>query len=158
MARRKKSSPAEDLIELVALLPWWAGVALALLSYLLLHQVAAQPITAAPPGRLSAMVTQGLWKGLASVGQYVLLVICLVAAGVSAWRRKGRQRLATATPAYYSHLEDGDAAAHCWVERRLGAWIQDGGEDFHCKRALQPRLLAINIEPLGYSDQGPFFA
>lgn len=32
MARRKKSSPAEDLIQLVAMLPWWAGVALALLS------------------------------------------------------------------------------------------------------------------------------
>ena len=67
-------------------------------------------------------------------------------------------RDANHTPAYYSRLEDGDAAAHCWVERRLGAWIQDGGEDFHCKRALQPLLSAIKIEPLGYSDQGPFFA
>ncbi len=94
MARRKKSSPAEVLIELVAFLPWWAGVALALLSYLLLHPIAAQPIAAAPAGQVSAMVTQGLWKGLASVGQYVLPLICLAAAGVSAWRRKVRQGLA----------------------------------------------------------------
>lgn len=95
MARRKKSSPAEDLIELVALLPWWAGVALALLSYLLLYPIAAQPITAAPPGQVSAMVTQGLWKGLATAGQYVLPILCLAAACVSAWRRKVRRRLLT---------------------------------------------------------------
>jgi restriction system protein len=56
MARRKKSSPADDLIELSAMLPWWAGVALALLSYLLLHQIAAQPLTAsAQPGPVGNM-------------------------------------------------------------------------------------------------------
>jgi restriction system protein len=96
MARRKKSSPAEDLIELVAMLPWWAGVALALLSYLLLQQIAAQPLTAsAQPGQVSAMVTQGLWKGLASAGQYILPIICVAAAGISAWRRKVRESLVT---------------------------------------------------------------
>lgn len=96
MARRKKSSPAEDLIELVAKLPWWAGVALALLSYLLLHRVAAQPLAApAQPGQVSTMVTQGLWKGMAGVGQYILPIICLAAAGVSAWQRKVREGLVT---------------------------------------------------------------
>lgn len=96
MARRKKSSPGEDLIELVAMLPWWAGVVLALLSYLLLHQAAAQPLTtSAQPGQVSAMVSQGLWKGLASAGQYILPIICLAAAGISAWRRKVRESLVT---------------------------------------------------------------
>lgn len=60
-------------------------------------------------------------------------------------------------PGFYSSLEDGDATAQGWVERRLGAWLQDGGEAFHVRRALQPRLAAIKIAPLGYSDQGPFF-
>ena len=32
MARRKKTSPAEDLIDLVALMPWWAGVLLAIIA------------------------------------------------------------------------------------------------------------------------------
>ena len=83
-------------MELVAMLPWWAGVALALLSYLLLHPVAAQPLTApVQPGQVSAMATQGLWKALASAGQYILPVICLAAAGMSAWRRKVRQGLVT---------------------------------------------------------------
>ena len=30
MARRKKTSPFEDLIDLVAMLPWWACIALAI--------------------------------------------------------------------------------------------------------------------------------
>jgi restriction system protein len=94
MARRKKSSPADDLIELIAMLPWWAGVALALLSYLLLHQIAAQPLTASDqPGPVGNMVAQGLWKGLASAGQYILPILCIAAAGISAWRRKVRQGL-----------------------------------------------------------------
>lgn len=96
MARRKKSSPAEDLIEVLALLPWWAGVVLALLSYLLLHNLAAQPITVATEaGRMTEMVTQGLWKGLASAGQYILPILCLAGAVISAWRRKVRQNLVT---------------------------------------------------------------
>lgn len=95
MARRKKTGPAEDLVELVAMLPWWAGVALALVSYLLLHQIAAKPLTVdAQPGH-AGMAVQGLWKGLASAGQYILPIICLVAAGVSAWRRQVRQGLVT---------------------------------------------------------------
>lgn len=93
MARRKKSSPAEDLIELVAMLPWWVGVLLALLSYLLLHPLAASPLTVpAQPGQ-GTVVMQALWKGLASAGQYVLPIICLAAAGLSAWRRKVRRGL-----------------------------------------------------------------
>ena len=40
MARRKKTSPLDDMLELVAMLPWWVGVALALVSYVFLHQLA----------------------------------------------------------------------------------------------------------------------
>ena len=37
MARRRKSSTAKDLMDLVALLPWWAGVVLAITSYWVLQ-------------------------------------------------------------------------------------------------------------------------
>jgi restriction system protein len=94
MARRKKTSPAGDLMDLVAMLPWWAGVGLAVVSYLLLHGVASQPVVAAAqPGQMGAMLTQTLWKTIASVGQYVLPIICLAGAGISAWRRKERKNL-----------------------------------------------------------------
>lgn len=59
-------------------------------------------------------------------------------------------------PDQFNGLRDGDAHAHAWVERSLGAWIQDGGEDFSCKRAALPWLAQQTIKPLGYSDQGSF--
>jgi restriction system protein len=96
MPRRKKTSPAEDLMDLIALLPWWAGVLLALVSYLLLHSVASQPVSAtAQAGAVGEMLAQTLGKTLASLGQYILPLICLGGAGVSAWRRKTRQNLVT---------------------------------------------------------------
>jgi restriction system protein len=42
---------------------------------------------------MSAMVTQTIWKTLASIGQYVLPALCLAGAGTSAWRRKERKNL-----------------------------------------------------------------
>ena len=44
MSRRKRSSPAEDLFELAALLPWWLCLILALVSYAVLHPYAVAPV------------------------------------------------------------------------------------------------------------------
>src|SRR3546814_17947008 len=55
-------------------------------------------------------------------------------------------------------LNDGTACAHGWLERRLGAWIQDGGEEFSCKRAMKARVAAVKIKPPGYADQGSWEA
>ena len=94
MARRKKSSGLEDFVELVSLMPWWAGVALAVVLYLVLHRVAGQPVVAtAASGQVGALVTQSVWRGLAIFGQYLLPLICLLGAGLSAWRRHERQAL-----------------------------------------------------------------
>ena len=41
------------------------------------------------------MVTQTLWKTLAGVGQYILPILCMAGAGMSAWRRRARQNLVT---------------------------------------------------------------
>ncbi|MDE2401979.1 MAG: hypothetical protein KGL90_09975 [Burkholderiales bacterium] len=59
-------------------------------------------------------------------------------------------------PSIFCGLSDGDAVAHCWLERRLGAWIQDGGEGFSCKRTAQAMLVGLNVMPKGYADQGSF--
>jgi len=94
MARRKKTSAAENLMDVVAMLPWWAGIGLALLGYLLLHRVASQTVVGATqPGQMGAMLTQTLWRTLATVGQYVLPIICVAAAAMSVWRRKERTNL-----------------------------------------------------------------
>ncbi|MBT9553341.1 MAG: restriction endonuclease [Hydrogenophaga sp.] len=94
MARRKRTSTADDLLELVAMLPWWAGVLLALVSYFVLHNIASQPVVApSQPGQMGAMVTRSIWKSLAMAGQYILPFICLLGAGTSAWRRRERKNL-----------------------------------------------------------------
>lgn len=94
MARRRKTSPAEDLMDVVAMLPWWAGVALAGVSYFVLHRVASQEVVVAvKQGEMGAMVTQTLWKTLATFGQYLLPLICAAGAGISAWRRRERRTL-----------------------------------------------------------------
>lgn len=91
---RKKSSPAEDFMDLVAMFPWWVGVALAVLSYLVLHHFASQPVASSvQPGQVGSMVTQTLWRTLAAVGQYAIPVLCLAGAGMSAWRRRERRQL-----------------------------------------------------------------
>ena len=94
MARKQKSSLAEDLMELIAMLPWWVGCVLALVSYLLLHRVATQEIVLIlQPGQIAASMTQTIWKTLASFGQYLLPLLCLIGAALSAYRRRQRQNL-----------------------------------------------------------------
>lgn len=97
-------------MDLVALLPWWAGVGLAVLLYVWLHSIASQPptLTAAAPGQLSGAIAQGMFHMLASVGQYVIPLICLCSAATSAWRRHQRTKLleqAAASPAAASALD-----------------------------------------------------
>lgn len=79
-------------MDLVALLPWWAGVALALVSYWVLHGIAVRPIVVPPPGQ-AGLAFSAMWKGLATAGQYVVPLICLVGAVLSAVRRRERKNL-----------------------------------------------------------------
>jgi restriction system protein len=96
MARRKKSSSLEDVIELVAMMPWWVGCVLAVVSYVMLHRVASHEVVIAlGPGQAGDFATQGLWKAMAMVGQYLLPFLCLCGAAVSAYRRNKRQKLAS---------------------------------------------------------------
>jgi len=96
MARRRKGGFADDLMEIFSRLPWWAGVIVAVIAYVLLHQVAVEPVTLqGQPGRMGATAVQTLWKTFATVGQYLIPALCLLGASVSAWRRHHRQRLVT---------------------------------------------------------------
>ena len=93
MARRRRNSAADDLMDLVALLPWWAGVGLAVVLYIVLHAVATQPIPALRPGQMGDGVARIYIRTLASFGQYVLPVRCLAGALASALRRRRREQL-----------------------------------------------------------------
>lgn len=93
MARRgKKTSPAEDLIDLIARAPWWVGVLLAAISYPMLHAVASTPFQVSP-GRVGDSLLPMMLRGLAQGGQFIVPLVCLAGAGVSIWRRRQRREL-----------------------------------------------------------------
>jgi restriction system protein len=93
MPRRRKAGPAENLIDLVALMPWYVGVVLAIVSYIVLRHIAAAPMVALKPGDVSSAMVGAVWRGLASAGQFILPLICIAGSAVSIWRRAKRQSL-----------------------------------------------------------------
>ena len=96
MTRKRKSSPLEDMLDLVSLMPWWAGVAIAVIGYVVLHRMAAPvQVTAVQPGQVSHLVTQTVISGLATAGQYIVPLVGLVGAAMSFFRRKQRTALLT---------------------------------------------------------------
>lgn len=94
MARTKKSSPVEDLLDLISTLPWWGGIALAVLSFIALHAFAAQtPIVPVQPSQAGQFAVRALWRSLAYYGQFILPLICVGGAALSAWRQSRRSEL-----------------------------------------------------------------
>jgi restriction system protein len=87
---RRRASFADDLTELTSRVPWWVGVLLALVSFVILRSVAAQPVTIDPKAPSFVGI---LFKGLATVGQFALPIIFLAGAGMSAFRRQRAGKL-----------------------------------------------------------------
>ena len=82
MARKAKSSLIEDIFEITASLPWWAGTFLAILSNVILHRyaIADDVSNIAGSGQISHLVISNVIKTLASFGQYILPALFLLAA------------------------------------------------------------------------------
>lgn len=97
MARRKKSSPLEAVLDSLAMLPWWVCLVLAALSYPLLHRLASpiqvSDIQSQGGALVGTMVQKAILHGIANAAQYIAPLLLLVAAALSAWRRKQRQTL-----------------------------------------------------------------
>ncbi len=95
MARRRgKTSVLDDLMELLAWLPWWVGVLLAIAGYVVLHRLANAPLpVAGTPQDIAHMAAHGIWQGLAHAGQFIVPLICAMGALASAMRRRERRLL-----------------------------------------------------------------
>lgn len=89
MELRDKPSLPRALIALAARPPWWLGLALAALSYALLHPLASRP---APPLQTGHWLDAALWA-LAWPGQYALPALFGLGALISGWRRAKLARL-----------------------------------------------------------------
>jgi restriction system protein len=94
MARKRKKGTLADMLDLVSLLPWWAGIAIAVIGYVVLHRMAAPvQVTAVQPGQVGHLMNQAVIAALANAGQYIVLLIGLVGAMTSFIRRKQRTGL-----------------------------------------------------------------
>jgi restriction system protein len=99
MARRSRKSAAEGLVEIFSLLPWWAGVAGALIAYLILAVIVGQPsaTTAGTPQQISSAIFGSVIRTVATVAQYVVPFLLLLGAIISYVRqRKGASLVSAA--------------------------------------------------------------
>ena len=132
MARRNKGGLTGVMVDAIALLPWWVGIALALGAYLWLHGVAQSPLTTVIlPGQAANLGLSAIWRGSATAGQYVLPFILVAGAGISAYKRNRAKQLHTEA----ANRDDG-VAQGTWREfevlvgeyfRRQGFSVLDNG-------------------------------
>jgi len=112
---RKHTNTFEDLIAVAALLPWWAGILGAAVSYAILHHFAIP--TPKPPAQtlndLSASIAPMLVATICQFLQYLVPLACLIGAGISAWQAvRARSLLAAAQ----TSPEDERLASFSWRE------------------------------------------
>lgn len=82
---RKRSSTARDLIDIVATLPWWVGLLLAALSYVVLSSLAARPLATGGGLNIIAMAAGAL--------RIVVPLVFVVGAVASAFSQVRRRQL-----------------------------------------------------------------
>lgn len=131
----------------------WLGATLAVASYLALHSYANAPheLATAKPGQMGALASGAFLRVIARYGQYVLPLLCLVGATISAVRRHQRAAL-------LHDVTTGDGAAALnamtWQQFELvvGEWFRqqgyavkelggpgpDGGIDLRLKKTMKP--------------------
>jgi restriction system protein len=94
VVRRGKQSVFEDLVELTAKVPWWIGVLLAAVSFLILHNLAAIKVTGSlKPDEVGPFVLKQFGITLALFGQVVLPAVFLTGAVISAIKNRKRELL-----------------------------------------------------------------
>lgn len=134
MARRRKQSAFEDLIDLAAMLPWWISLPLALITYLWLHSVAASPM-AAPvnPADMGSYMSGTMFRGAAGIAQYLVPGALVLGAFISVFGRMRRKQLFTSVATAENTLE-----SISWREferltgeafRRQGFSVKETGQD-----------------------------
>lgn len=89
--RAKKSSFLDDVIDLLALLPWWICLALAAVSFIYLRSLASEPLLTS--GQAIDVARHALINAFFKVAQYLVPVICLAAAGMGYFARAHRRAL-----------------------------------------------------------------
>jgi len=159
MARgRKKSSGAEDVMEMASLLPWWVGLIFATLAYLALNFLASRPVTIShDPGNAASGLVMAMLRTVATIGQYVLPFLILVGTLGGAIRRAKRRQLLGSVPDHSSQATVQAIDGMSWqqFERLIGEAFRllgfdvtelggdgpDGGVDLELRRGSELHLV-----------------
>lgn len=90
---RKGSDLLGNILDSIALMPWWAGAGLAVVAYFLFREIAAvEIVVTAGASAAAAPLVQDMLRGLAMVLQHALPAAFVLAALISAWIRYRRYR------------------------------------------------------------------
>ena len=88
---KKRRGLLEDMMELVSRMPWWAGIVVAVVGYVVLHRMATAPaVPVVGPGQIGNVIVQSAIAGLATAGQYIVPLVGLAGTALSIFRRKKR--------------------------------------------------------------------
>ncbi len=86
MARKPRTSPLADFTKAISMLPWWVGALLAVVSFIVLHQVAGMEIAASRNLHdISSTLGSHIFKTAASILQFFVPVVFLIGAAMSGW-------------------------------------------------------------------------
>ncbi len=146
------------LVDVVALMPWWACLGLALVSFLFFRALSAPPqVTATHPSQVGQLMVGTMISGLGLAGQYAAPPICVVAAVVSFLRRRKRAGLIGATASTGAKSGAGSIAGLTWRDFELlvgeafrlqgyqvvesGGGGPDGGVDLRLRRGNETFLV-----------------
>lgn len=76
---------AVELLEATAKLPWWGGIVLAFLAFIMLHPFAIMDVAySMPVDDYVPLTSKAFWRGLADTGQYLVPAVLVVAPFVAA--------------------------------------------------------------------------
>jgi restriction system protein len=94
MARRKKTSPIEDLLDIASSIPWKISLIIAVISYFFFHYFAIQALPVATDlHSVANSFGKQLFITFSKFLQYVIPVIFIIGACVSSFRTKHRIKL-----------------------------------------------------------------
>lgn len=159
MARgRKRSSGADDVMDMASLLPWWAGLILAALAYVALSFVASRPISIShDPGKAASGVIFAVVRMVAMFGQFILPLLILVGTLGGVIRRAKRRQLLGSVPDHSAQAAAHAIAGMSWrqFEQLIGEAFRlqgfqvteqggggpDGGVDLELRRGSELHLV-----------------
>lgn len=152
MSRRRKQSPTEDLVDVTARLPWWAGLVLAVVSYAILHYLATgDVIELSNTDAIGSSFPARVLKAFASIGQYLIPLLFILGASASGFRafafRKSDLRDFSESelgPELGEIREFSEADPVLEIERAPGSSRRE--------TAIRPRSPELNVELLNAID------